>query len=233
MKNLFQENSKPFFLLLILLSVLLFTVYLLFYRPLKEELVVAEQEETSLTEQVALLEVRLETLSEEQEQVNNEELLKKLPLTPDVDKLLVTLDEMEGSSDSLIKVLHFGYDGEMPDRSMLEATETTDGEEETTDTDEEAVEEAVAEEAYIATEELPPGLKPIVVTMDVTSSDYNDFQKLLKAIEGQERTMFISAIDFNTPFDRSSLEDEPNHEMIRMTIDLTTFYFDQGSPPPQ
>ncbi|MFD1066569.1 hypothetical protein [Oceanobacillus locisalsi] len=245
MKQLFQENRNAFLLILILLFVLSFTTYFFFVRPLAADLQDAASQEASIQNEIAELEAREEQLEMDTAEENKEaEKLKQeqiIPDTAELESFLLTLNEIELLSNSRINEMSFGYDGEVPEREVSEEQEEEGATEEEAE-DKQNTEESEASEAVEAAEEetknaneeqnqvidmteTPAGLQPIIVTLQIQSPDYEQFQMFLQEIEKQERAMFVTNLEFEKPAERELVIEESS-ETMTATVDITTFYYE-------
>lgn len=232
MKQLFQENRNAFLLLLALLFILLISLYFLFYRPLADELQQTKHQEETLQEELTLLEAQIHTGEERTEEIENMQLERRVPRLPELEALLLTLNEIEVMSNSQISDMSFGYQGGLPERPIIE--------EEPEDEEESEISDAAASEIEIegietttetldsptAFTEMPAGLQPVIVTLEVESPDYEHFQSLLKEIEKQERMMIVTNVDFDQSGESAFISAEEPTEAITATLVVSTFYFE-------
>ncbi|MFD1851899.1 hypothetical protein [Oceanobacillus bengalensis] len=234
MNNLFQENKKAFFLLLGLLVVLLLVVYFLFFQPVTKDLKANENERMQLENEVKILEIQIDNNENPdvgEESIENIKLAKKMPLDPELENLILTLEEIEIISDSRFDNISFSYDGSVPQRT-IEEEETTDTEEtaeqnnvEELEVDIETTEEAP--ESVIDMEAKPEDLHVITLNMSVTSPDYEHFQTFIQEVEKQERMMMVSSLDFQKPAESELLFTEEPDESIYSDVSITTFYYEE------
>lgn len=229
MKQLFEENRNAFLLLLGLFFILLAAVYFLFYNPLAKELKQTESQENALQEDIQLLTSQVEALEVENQssiEIENVKLEKKVPKLPELEEFLLTLNEIELLSNSSISEMAFGYQGELPERNQME--ETID-EELTNENEEQANEETGETEESVESPleflEMPEGLQPVIVTLDVESPDYEHFQLLMREIEKQERLMIVTSVEFDKPAESELVLSEEPSEVITARLVISTFYF--------
>ncbi|MHA6251456.1 hypothetical protein [Oceanobacillus sp. CAU 1775] len=253
MNQLFQENRNAFLLLLALLFILLAAVYFFFYRPHADELAQKMRQEEALTEEIALLKTRIAGISEDDSadigEVERMLLERNIPREAELDQFLLSLNEIELLSNSRIESMSFGYDGSLPNRfepvpdanqddvgqvqahletteeredrlAAIEAEKVAETERETGETQE------VGGTTTFAMAELPEGLEPIVVSLDVLSPDYEHFQLFLQEIEKQERIMIVPSLSFDKPAENELIFAENPDETISVTVDVMTFYYE-------
>lgn len=231
MKQLFQENRNALIILLGLLFILLFVVFLFFYRPLAGDLAEKEAEEESLMSDLAILEQRLITGEKEGtndlDELDAIRLQGRLPSEEKLDELILILNEIELVSGSLVNSISFGYSGSLPDSVIPQEEESNN---EPVDLEKEIEErlnpETSEEEGSIQLTEKPAGLEPIQVTLNVESPDYQHFQLFLKEIEKQERMMIVSSLSFDKPAEEELIFSEEPDETISATVTIMTFYYD-------
>ncbi|WP_026906455.1 hypothetical protein [Paucisalibacillus globulus] len=233
MNNIFQENKKSFFLLLGLLFLLLIVAYFFFFQPASKELKTREHQSGTLENDNQVLQIEIsnaENNSGEELDVDNYLLENKLPLNPEIEDLILTLQEIEFVSGSRFDNISFSYGGSAPQREQeateyeaengTEAVEESDNELET-DSD---VAETTQEDTMIF-EEIPGNLQVITVSFSVTSPDYDHFQQFINQIEKQERLMTVTSMDFQKPAERELVIDE-EAETITSEVSVTTFFFE-------
>lgn len=232
MKQLFQENRNTFLLLLALLFILIFSVYFFLYRPLAADLQQVESQEKGLKDEVVVLEEEIDTISESAEKSNKDleqlRLMNELPASPELDEFLLTLNEIELISNSGIDEMFFEYQGDLPDRDSTgeeESEEATDIEMDSADESGEIL-EVEETELLLELEEMPIGLEPIIVTMDIQSPDYEHFQLFLKEIENQERIIVVPSLEFDKPAESEIVFSKNPDETISARIVVMTFYYE-------
>lgn len=222
MSNVLNENKRIFTLILVLLFILLVVVYFTLVRPLERQQESAENNVNTLNDEIAAYEARLENDSGEMD-VETLLLEKKVPLTPELESLLLTLQEIELVSDSIIDNVRFRYDGELPE-SLI-----GDDEEVETETPVDAEEESLEDEDVTVTvaedENKPENLRVITAEIDVRTPNYEAFQNFLTEIEKRERITRVDRLDFEKPAEQALLE-SPLEEIV-VTIEVSTFYYEE------
>src|SRR5690625_1676802 len=136
MNNIFQEKRSIFLLLVGLLFVLLIVLYFAFIGPLLGDLKDKKATLKSLQDDVALLEVKVDQLDDAQEEFEQEqiELQKKIPLTRELEEIVLILQDIEQQSSSLIESIDFHYDSSLPTSDFLhelDSDEVLEGEDDT------------------------------------------------------------------------------------------------------
>lgn len=207
LSNLFQENKKSVLSLLVLLYVLLTVVFFLFYRPNSVDLKSKKAEQKSLTEEIDLLNAQIEQskANEEADKEKQLERAKSLPMTPEVNQMILTLEEIEANSESSLQRIGFFYDGALPELPLEEGT---------------TEEASSTEKPVINLEDKPENLQVITMDVLVTSPSYNHFHTLVKEIEAQERMMIVSTMNFD------QTTDDESGQSVSAVITLSTFYYE-------
>ncbi|MBU5342588.1 midas domain-containing protein [Caldifermentibacillus hisashii] len=131
MSDFFQEKRKIVFFIGIILFLLLGLLYFYLIMPLKDDANAAEQNVKQLETEVEALENRLNQNESDQPE-NTAKLEKKMPLSRQLDELILSLQEIEMVSGSQIASINFNnYDG-----GLTEADGTNENNESTEGTDE-------------------------------------------------------------------------------------------------
>lgn len=199
-------------------------------------------ENSELQNKVALLSA-VDTDDEEDEY----ELRKKLPVNRELDKLLHKIHEVELMSDSkIISIAFNNYDSEVSqavfgaktdeeEAEDEEAAESTETEESETDEDAEADEEQseLADEVDetkpvtpIDIELLPDELKLISLNLVLSVLDYDHLLTFLEEIEEMERVVRIDSVDFSKAGEEEFAQENPD-ERVTVSVQLTTFYSEE------
>ncbi|MEL3958029.1 hypothetical protein NST17_12605 [Caldifermentibacillus hisashii] len=131
MSDFFQEKRKIILFIGIILFLLLGLLYFYLIMPLKDDANAAEQNVKQLETEVKALENRLNQNETDQPE-NTAKLEKKMPLSRQLDELILSLQEIEMVSGSQIASINFNnYDG-----GLTEADGTNENNESTEGTDE-------------------------------------------------------------------------------------------------
>ncbi|WP_368993273.1 hypothetical protein NSQ45_12475 [Caldifermentibacillus hisashii] len=131
MSDFFQEKRKIVLFIGIILFLLLGLLYFYLIMPLKDDANAAEQNVKQLETEVKALENRLNQNETDQPE-NTAKLEKKMPLSRQLDELILSLQEIEMVSGSQIASINFNnYDG-----GLTEADGTNENNESTEGTDE-------------------------------------------------------------------------------------------------
>ncbi|WP_346206411.1 hypothetical protein NSS89_12700 [Caldifermentibacillus hisashii] len=133
MSDFFQEKRKIVLFIGIILFLLLGLLYFYMIMPLKDDANAAEQNVKQLETEVKALENRLNQ-NETDQPKNTAKLEKKMPLSRQLDELILSLQEIEMVSGSQIASINFNnYDGELTEADGTnENNESTDGTDEAT-----------------------------------------------------------------------------------------------------
>ena len=223
MNNIFEENRNAFLMLSGLLFVLLIVLYFAFISPLLSDLKDERANHIDLQNEIAVLEKQIQQIDEIQEELTQEqlELQKKVPLTRELEEIVLILQDIELQSSSLIELIDFYYDSSLPTPDFsheLDADEVIEGA-----NDAEGEENSDKENQTIELKEKPESLQVITISMEITSPSYDDFLQLIKEIEQQERIMSVSKLQFEKTSD-FTVNDEQD-ELITHKVELMTFYY--------
>lgn len=242
MNNLFQENKRSFYILLTLFFVLIALIYFLFFLPKVEERKTAVTQQNTLESEVAQLQAQLDNLDEGEEiaesDFENIQLQKAIPLEPELETFLLSLQEIELVTEVNLQNYSFSYDGSIPERQAI----LVDSDEESSEEAEPEVTEIegtniVVEEMEVDLESdgsgtnvielpgMPENIQIVTVSMDVYAPDYEHLQAFLQEVEKQERVMMISYLSFTQPGESELLE--ADDESINTSIQISTFYYEQ------
>ena len=133
MSDFFQEKRKIVLFIGIILFLLLGLLYFYLIMPLKDDANAAEQNVKQLETEVKTLENRVNQNETDQPE-NTAKLEKKMPLSRQLDELILSLQEIEMVSGSQIASINFNnYDGGLTEAvGTNENNESTDGTDEAT-----------------------------------------------------------------------------------------------------
>ncbi|KIO61074.1 hypothetical protein P9386_04775 [Caldifermentibacillus hisashii] len=133
MSDFFQEKRKIVLFIGIILFLLLGLLYFYLIMPLKDDANAAEQNVKQLETEVKTLENRVNQNETDQPE-NTAKLEKKMPLSRQLDELILSLQEIEMVSGSQIASINFNnYDGGLTEADGTnENNESTDGTDEAT-----------------------------------------------------------------------------------------------------
>lgn len=223
MNNIFEENRNAFLMLSGLLFVLLIVLYFAFISPMLSDLKDGRANHIDLQNEIAVLEKQIQQIDETQEELTQEqlELQKKVPLTRELEEIVLILQDIELQSSSLLELIDFYYDSSLPTPDFsheLDADEVIEGA-----NDAEGEENSDKESQTIELKEKPESLQVITISMEITSPSYDDFLQLIKEIEQQERIMSVSKLQFEKTSD-FTVKDEQD-ELITHKVELMTFYY--------
>lgn len=215
MNEYFQENKRSLLILISLLFVLVIVLYFLLLRPLMIDLSKQERAIEAKKADIQLLEVQLENMKKELSEEDPKKLVleKKIPTERKLDEYILSLEQLEKKTKSLIDHIEFTYDSNM---GAIE-TDETDNEEENEYYDKEST---ITQEII---QEKPDELQVMTVRFTATSPTFNEFIELLKVIENEERISIVSQLNFRQPTVYDLDEDED--ESVSFTVHLTTFYY--------
>lgn len=234
MNNLFEEKRTLFLLLLSLIFLGLLAVYLFFIQPLSGELRTAKNTSVSLEADIDVFEAK-NSPELSKKDIDTLLLQKKVPLKPELEKLLLTFQEIEQTSGSRIDEVEFEYDGSEPEFDLGQEEEKESGENaedqensSDEDTDGESQEDsAIEENADENTEDStkPEKLHLVTAKLTVLSPDHEHFMKFIKEIEALKRVTRVDKLEFFKPAEKELEFQENPNETMAFTIHVTTFYY--------
>lgn len=227
MNNIFQEKRNTFLLLIGLLFVLLIVLYFAFISPLLSDFKGKKASQVSLQNDIAVLEKQLEQLADVQEEFEQEqlELQKKIPLTRELEEIVLILQDMELQSSSLIESIDFYYDSSLPTSDFLYELDSDEVIEDEDSSVVEGVENDDEASRAIDLNEKPESLQIITIRMDISSPTYDDFLHFITEIEQQERIMSVSGLHFEKTSEEGLVLAEELDETITYQVELITFYY--------
>lgn len=241
MNNLL-EDRKNLVLLGIILFLLLALLYFYWVKPVKDEVAASKQEVERLEQTIDQLTAEI-TAEEKKTEVDGDsyQLIKKLPLSRQVDEFLLSLLEIEIVSQSQIESIAFNnYEGELSDSDRIDGGESESEEAEQEETaDEEVHLDKASEDDTADLEEpgdppvsdvadrLPENVRLITLQLDVISPNFERSQKFLKELEKLERLVRVDSLSFSKPGEMELLEADEADIPINMSVTLTTFYYRQ------
>src|SRR5690625_5083 len=246
MNEYIQTNKRSLILLTLLFFILAVVLYFMLVRPLSADLTKQEKNIVTAKDNIQQLEETLQLLDLTPDDEAFEDLMleKVIPKERELDEYILSLQQLEVTTESKIEQINFVYDSQIADHEQIEADEANDTQGETESSDEvddevtdddEASDEEEAEEEDTSNEptleptfifEKPEGLQDISVRFTAASPSLEDFVNFLKAIEQSERLSIVSQLRFNHPTEHDEyFADEPQTD-ITFEIELTTFYYE-------
>lgn len=223
MNNLFQENKRPFTILLVLLLLLTIVLYFLFLRPLIANVKNQQVTNTSLASEIEVLDARIQALNEQE--IDTTELELKVPLTRDLQALVLSLENIEEVSGTKVGSIRLNYNDGLPNIDI--------DDDESSDTNvvesEENAEDIEEIPNVIPIEDKPERLKMISLRLDVYAPDFEHVKHFIREIEKLKRLTIISRAEFSLPDqlndDEEQVDQDEEQELMEFTIDLITFYY--------
>jgi len=246
MNEYIQTNKRSLILLTLLFFILAVVLYFMLVRPLSADLTKQEKNIVTAKDNIQQLEETLQLLDLTPDDEAFEDLMleKVIPTERELDEYILSLQQLEVTTESKIEQINFVYDSQIADHEQIEADEANDTQDETESSDEvddevtdddEASDEEEAEEKDTSNEptleptfifEKPEGLQVISVRVTAASPSLEEFVNFLKAIEQSERLSIVSQLRFNHPTEHDEyFADEPQTD-ITFEIELTTFYYE-------
>ena len=188
-------------------------VYFLHFQPLQQKVNELEAAITKEKQELAMIDETGQS-SAKKEIVNTSELQQKIPVQPLTDQIVLSLEEAEVASGTLITSLTF-QEGEGIEEQSLETEDylgietETETETETGKTDESA-------------ENLPGGVKQIQAEMTVASPSYKELQTFVKEIEQLPRMAKVESLQFAGTQEARELVVEPENLSFQVVV---SFYY--------
>src|SRR5690625_1882375 len=226
MNNMFEENRSTFLMLVGLMFVLLMVLYFAFISPLLSDLKEKKSSQVDLQNDIAVLEKKLQQLDESEEEFEQEqlELQKKIPLTRELEEIVLILQEIELHSSSVIEEINFYYDGSLPTSDFIHELDTEEMVEDEDGSEGEKGENNDEKSPTIDLVEKPERLQLITLNMEITSHTYDEFLQLVTEIEQQERIMGVSKVQFETQSESVDVETDGS---IEAEVELITFFYQE------
>ena len=235
MNDYFQENKRSLFLLTGLFLLLVIVLYFLLLRPLMVDLSSKEKEIRSVKDDIQQLEKELDYFDLDSVEVDVEKRLmeKKIPTEKELDEYILSLQQLEVITGSKMEHIEFLYDSNLEEiegeenRLEEESTNTDDENENESDDDntEEDQEEITTEPEIF--HEKPEDLQVMTVKLIAASPDFDEFIKLLKVIENEERISIVSKLHFLKPSEQDIYFTEDPTKAVFFEAELTTFYYSE------
>ncbi|MFD1708772.1 hypothetical protein ACFSCZ_19030 [Siminovitchia sediminis] len=228
MNNLFEERRTLFLLLLGIVFSVLLTGYVWLIQPLSSELKGKKNSHVSLEEEIAVLKAQQQA---HQQTANADALLlqKKVPLQPELEKLLLSFQELEYTNGSRINQVEFLYDGTEPEFDFAEGENGSDS----SSSHNQAQDPESSEERNTGTSETTPGqnkpdnLHTVTAKLSVLSPDYEHFIRFVQDVESLERITRVDQLEFFLPAEKDLAFQADSNESVAFTLQVTTFYYDQ------
>lgn len=169
-----------------------------------------------------------------------------MPLSRQLDELILSLQEIEMVSGSQIASINFNnYDGGLTEADGTnENNESTDGTDDTAtnepdenqsdkqaaaDESNDDIESDTNDESEQATDEtvtnLPTNVKLITINLSIASPDYEHFQLFLQELEKLERITRVDTLSFTKPAERELLYEKDGSQAVTAEVQITTFYY--------
>lgn len=199
----------------IILLLLFAGIYLFVLFPKMEKI---PQKESELSTQEQLLSVLQSKITGTNSNTfeNTVALQKMVPVKELSQQLLLEIEKAEVVSRSFVVNMNFD-DGDVSfEHEPVEESETA----EENETGENEDEQSREEETNTIT--LPNGLKKTVVTLNVESPGYFEFEKFISILENSERITVVEALDFTAG--EEIIELEQSEQPIRYQVKIAAFY---------
>ncbi|USK69378.1 LysM peptidoglycan-binding domain-containing protein [Peribacillus asahii] len=182
-------------------------VYFLHFQPLQQKVNELEGAITKEKQELAMIDETGQS-SAKKEIVNTSELQQKIPVQPLTDQIVLSFEEAEVASGTLITSLTF-QEGEEDEQQSSETEDALGIEKETENTAEGA-------------ENLPGGVKQIQAEMTVISPSYKELETFVKEIEQLPRMAKVESLQFAGTQEARELVVEPENLSFQVVV---SFYY--------
>lgn len=243
--NLSSGKNTQILLLVALVAALLFAVYYYVVLPKQREEDALHRSIQTLNSEISTIQTSINQLEAEnaQHSTNIYSLEKKVPRTQEIDELLLNIEEIEYVSNSYVTSISFSEgtpvadagigiqteEAVNPDQNATTNQNASTNQNATTDpnTNAQGTEDQTADENVEPTFmiDLPPELKMLSFTLEITSPDYNHLLQFINEIESLERIMHIDTISYSLPGEQAVI-DENVSPTVQASIQVTTFYYE-------
>ncbi|RID88171.1 LysM domain-containing protein [Peribacillus asahii] len=184
-------------------------VYFLHFQPLQQKMNELEAAITKEKQELAMIDETGQS-STKKEVINTSELQQKIPVEPLTDQIVLSLEEAEVASGTLITSLTFQEEEEDEQQSLeTEDYLGTETEKETENTGKSEV-------------NLPNGVKQIRAEMTVTSPSYKELETFVKEIEQLPRMAKVESLQFAGTQEARELVVEPENLSFQIVV---SFYY--------
>ena len=226
MNSISSSKNGTLLLIIALAMAILFALYSFVVKPKQEEAQSIRTEINYLNTEIKSLE---QNMVDRQSQysatdVNEFMLRKKVPNNRNIDSLILSIEEIEYVTGSLIRRIEFNnYDTLVSNSNLLNPTENSDDEslgilDELQQTEELPV-------STIVEEPLPQSLKLVTFIIEVTSPNEPNLLQFIREVEQIERIMHIDSIDFDLAGEEDQLYEDTS-EVVTAEVQVTTFYYE-------
>ena len=217
MNEYIEENKRAIILLTIGLFLLAIVLYFFLLRPQLVDLSEKKENLNAMEEELRVLEEQIAAFDEDELDVEVEQLLqeKKIPTERKLNEYILSLQRLESVTNSKIERIEFVYDSNLEIDEENEEAEPSDNTEESAEKTEENLEsneldetddenegEETEDEINVNPEilsEKPEQLEVMTVRLVAVAPNFEDFIKLLKVIENEERISIVTNLRFNKP----------------------------------
>lgn len=201
--SLMKKRSIYLILITILILLAFIGFYFLYLVPMKNQVQSIKAELNNELKLVDMLESGDNQINPTIE-IDTAKLQRKLPVKPIVDQFLLDLEKAEVVSNSLITSMTFGDGNVEPENLVDQLNQQQDQE-------------------LDNGQELPTGIEKITVNLTVESSNYEELEKFIQALEKLERITKIEQIAFSGY--EEEISDQHLDEKLVYEVVVSTFYF--------
>ncbi|WP_147532505.1 hypothetical protein [Bacillus marasmi] len=242
----FSKKETIILVLTVLLTIL--AIFSLYYFYLEPKYNLIDTQTASLKTEKELL-ATLQEQSQQKSNITAESLAvlqRKVPVKPQQEQLILDLEQAEVVSGTKIINMSFSEgDVAPPPAETPEDTnkENENGDDEAKDENADAADEDKDNEAKEENDEnaddnkekentykptpLPGGIKRLMVTLSVESSNYEELKKFIESVEGLQRTIVVETISFSGVAEVTELPEanaKQDDEKIAYSLTLSAFF---------
>jgi type IV pilus assembly protein PilO len=208
--NLFNNKKLVVFISILLLIGLFSALYFFVLYPKKEEVSIKESE--LLTQEQILSTLQSKASSTNTSTFQSTVALQKMvPVKPLSQQILLDIEKAEVISGSFVVGMSF-EDGEVTLEEDVSSVET----------DEEDIKQSETVETNDEKVLLPAGVKKIIVTLEVESPSYFEFEEFISILENSERITVVESVDFTA--NEEIIEEDQTNKPLSYQVRLSAFY---------
>lgn len=220
---IFRLEKKHVYMLIVLflmLSGLLYYLYMTMYKPAEQNASRANAELEMLQKAVAIQQNQFQP-DDGTERKSATELQKVIPSEPLIEQFILDIEKAEVKSNSLVQQMTFGERTAATEGSSS-ALEHYDEMDKNYGSSGDETEEGNSDSEKLPVT-MPEGLQKEMVQLSVESPTYFDLETFLATLQGGKRYVEVENLTFTGPTERVML-DERKEDKLAYTIDVSIYY---------